>query len=421
MGLGTTGAAASAAGKLLFGERVRAVTPAHVAQLERLIAAGDSAASGLLPSAGNRFHLVDSTPQFADEVVRDIRGALHQVNLTEYAIHPGAADGPISAKVLDALHDTAARGVPVNVQLDELGSGLAMRKRDRVAMVEQLRDSGVKVITKPFTLGRGSLDDARAAVDHRKMFEIDGTISWSGGMNAVDTWSPWHDLMLRVEGPASAQVGGVLAARWRDLGGEVTPERIDVLRRGLQAPVDDALHATRLLTDGNRHRRELSDAFVAATRAASDRFVLMDPYLADPRAMNEVVDAARRLGPEAQLFLSSKVTSGGQSQDLFTDPLRRAWAYKFAEAGGQVHVAPDFSHAKGWIIDDVAAVGSHNKDRSSMRRSYENLMATNDPGVVTLLEQAMDARRAVSASATADVVSGWRGLARVRGALNLQY
>jgi phosphatidylserine/phosphatidylglycerophosphate/cardiolipin synthase-like enzyme len=406
---------------LLLGERAGPVTAAHMRQLERLIATGDSAASNLLPTAGNRFRLVDSATAFADQLVVDIRSAQQHINFTEYAIHPGKEGGPVSAKVLNALKDAVADGIPVTAQLDALGSGIALGNRERVQMVQQLRDAGVKVTVRPFSLGRGGLDDARAAVDHRKIFEIDGRISWSGGMNLVDEWSPWHDLMIRIEGPASAQLGAVIAARSRDLGQQVTAQRIEVLRRGLSAPVDDAQFATRVLTDGNRHRRELSDAFVAATRTAKDRFWLMDPYLSDPRAMREVVGAAERLGPDAHLFLSTKVTGGGQLQDVFTDPLRRAWAYKFAEAGGEVHVTPSFSHAKGWIIDDVAGVGSHNKDRSSMRRSYENLVATNDPGAVALLESAMQHQRGVSTQASNDTVAGWRNLARVRDAFNLQY
>jgi cardiolipin synthase len=337
-------------------------------------------------------------------------------------VHPGAPDGPIAWRVLEALGDVARSGVPVTAQLDAFGSGLVLGRRERRAFVEAMRDSRIDVIERRFSpLRRNALDDARLAVDHRKLFDIDGRVMWGGGINLVDAWSPWHDLMQRVEGPAAAQAGAVLAARWRDLGGEVTPGRVEALRRGLMAPVDDVAHATRLLTDGNRHRRELSEAFVAVAEAAQERFVLMDPYLSDPRAMRAVVSAAGRLGQNAELFLSPKSATGGQAQDVFTDPLRRAWAYRFAEAGGRVHVAERFSHAKGWLADDVAGVGSHNKDRGSMRRAYENLTATNDPTAVTQLETAIDHQRSRGVAADADVVAGWRTLARVRDALGLQY
>ena len=409
--------------QLLFARHAHGpITPAHLSQLEHLVATGDSAASNLLPTAGNRFHLVDSTARFADELVDDINAAEHHFNFTVYGAHPGEVGGPISEKVIVAAERRAAEGLPVTAQIDAVGSGLMFKKKDRVQFVERLRDSRINTIVRELTFPRrGPLDDARRAVDHRKSFEIDGRIEWHGGMNVVDAWAPWHDLMQRVEGPAAAQAGAVLAARFRDLGGDITPERLEVLRRGLMAPVDDASYATRLLTDGNRHRRELSEAFVDVTRAVEGRFALMDPYLSDPRAMDAVVDVARRLGPNAELFLSPKVTTGGQLQDVFTDPLRRAWAYEFREAGGQVHPLHGFSHAKGWLADNVAGVGSHNKDRSSVRFSYENLMATNDPVAIAQLEAAMQRERSLATFVTQDAMDGWRSIAIARDILNLQY
>ncbi len=395
-------------------------TFAHVAQLEHLVATGDHAASGLLPTSGNRFHLAESTAAFADEVVADVRAARDHVNLTFYGFQQGAPGGPISEKVTAALVDRAGE-IPVTVQMDQVGSGMLLRRGNE--LVDRLRDHGVDVTIHrlPGLLGRAR-GDAWRTVDHRKIVEIDGRVAWAGGMNAVDGWADWPDLMLRVEGPAAAQTGAVLAARGRALGGEVTARRVDVLRAGLSATaMDDATHATRILTDGNRNRRELSDAFVAATNAANERFVLTDPYLSDPRAMHAVIDAARRLGPRAELFLSPKATTGGQRQDVFTDPLRRAWAFRFKEAGGTVHVRPEFSHAKAWLADDVAGVGSHNKDRASMRMSYENLVASNAPDAVALLEASFARARDASIAATDDTVRGWRTLARLRDALGLQY
>ncbi|MCW2922356.1 MAG: cls [Thermoleophilia bacterium] len=421
MGVGIGGA--SLVDNLLFAQHARgAATPAHLEQIERVMAMGDEAASGLLPTAGNRFHLVDSTEQFADELITDIDDAQHHFNFTVYGAHPGAPDGPISDRVISAAERRANEGLPVTATLDEVGSGLLLGKRERREFIERMRDNHIDTIVRRLPRPwNNPLHEAWRSVDHRKSFEIDGRIEWHGGMNLVDAWAPWHDFMQRVEGPAAAQAGALLAGRWRDLGGEVTPERMEVLRRGLMSPVDDASFATRLLTDGTKHRRELSDTFIAGARAAEQRFILTDPYLSDPRAMDEVIATARRLGPSAELFVSPKVTTGGQAQDLFTDPLRRAWAWEFADAGGQVHSLPRFSHGKGWVMDDVAGIGSHNKDRSSIRFSHENLMATNDPVAVQQVLDGFDRQRTVASLATQDVVEGWRHLARARDVFNLQY
>ena len=42
-------------------------------------------------------------------------------------------------------------------------------------------------------------------MDHRKLIEIDGRVSYQGGINMVDGWSSWHDMMVRAEGPVAAE------------------------------------------------------------------------------------------------------------------------------------------------------------------------------------------------------------------------
>lgn len=394
---------------------------AHVAQLRTLLREGDAAAGALLPTSGNRFELFDDAESFIGRLVEDIRGARQQVNLTTYALHPGRPGGLVS-RVTDALVERAGAGVPVTVIVDQVGGGLLFpgtKRTARRAFVDQLRRAGVDVEVKRLTLGRGGVGDYRLAVDHRKLYEIDGRVSWQGGMNLVDAWLPWHDAMMRVEGPASAQAGALLAARWRDLGRTVPEARAAVLEAALRAPLDDARHATLQLTNGNRVRRQLTDRFIADARGATQRLWVANPYLGDPRVMQPIVDAARA-GRDVRLLLSPKALSA-QSQDAFTDPLRRAWAYEVAKAGGAVTVLPEFSHAKAWISDDAAAVGSFNLDLSATKRNYENAIRTTDPQAVAAVEALFAGQERRGALAATSVVEEWRSVANLRQRLGLRY
>lgn len=395
---------------------------AHVAQIRTIALAGDNAAGAMLPTYGNRFDLLEGSDAFVQRLVTDIGAASHQVNFSTYALHPGAPGSKVQS-VVDALIERARAGVRVTGIIDQVGSGLLIpgaKRIQRDAFVGELRGNGIDILVKRLTPTRGGVDDARFAVDHRKVYEIDGHVSYQGGMNLVDAWLPWHDVMLRTEGPAAAQAGALLAGRWRDLGGTVDDVRMAVLEAGLRRPVDDARHATLQLSNGSRHRRELTEQFIADASGARSRLWIANPYLSDPEVMEPIVEAARQ-GRDVRLLLAPKVQGGGQVQDVFTDPLRRAWAYKIAEAGGQVIVVPEFSHAKVWLADDAVGVGAFNLDLMSTKRNYENAVRTTDPAAIAAVEAMFLRQERRGAVATEDVVAGWRTVARVRDRLGLKY
>lgn len=433
--MGGTGTLVTSATRSLVSDAALAMHADRVAQLAQLrsiVQHGDAAAGSLLPTHGNRFELLEGADAFVDRLVGDIGRAEHQVNFSTYALHPGSP-GSYVQRVLDALVERRQAGVRVTGIIDQVGSGLLIpgaKKIQRAAFVDQLRRNDIEVIVKPLTFGRGGVDDARLAVDHRKLFEIDARVAYQGGMNLVDAWLPWHDVMVRAEGPAAAQAGALLAGRWRDLGGHVPDVRVAVLEAGLRQPVDDLTHATTMLTNGSRTRKELSHQFMADARAVAEatepsRLWIANPYLADPEAMEPVVQAAKA-GHDVRLLLAPKAPKGEQLQDVFTDPLRRAWAWEVATAGGTVVKLPRFSHAKAWLSQvgarpASAAVGSLNLDVMAMRRNYENAIRSTDPDLVAAVERLFVAQQQRGIVASDDLVAGWRGIATWRERLNLRY
>jgi phosphatidylserine/phosphatidylglycerophosphate/cardiolipin synthase-like enzyme len=394
----------------------------RVQQLRSVLTNGDAAAGDLLPTYGNRFDLLERATPWIDRLVQDVGAAQHQFNFTTYAIQPSPEQG-LMRRFLDVTTRRADEGLPVTAIVDELGSGMGIpgeTRRVRRAFMEELRDHHVDVRTHRFSFRRGPLDDARFAVDHRKIYEIDGRVSYAGGMNLVDAWSDWHDFMLRAEGPTSAQAGALLAGRWRDLGGDVSAARQAILEDGLRAPVDDARFATWQVTNGNRHRRELTERFVDGVRGAQDRVWLANPYLSDPHSMSAVVDAAAA-GRDVRLLLAPKASGTQQAQDLFTDPLRRAWAHAIAMRGGTIIRVPEFSHAKAWIIDQRANVGSHNLELGATRRNYENVVETEEPHAVDQVEALFQRQTLRGVQLEPGDIQDGRRLDAMRRTLHLQY
>lgn len=401
MGLGRIGTAADTA----------------ITQLHAAARGGDAHARGLIPLGGNRVEVLEGVDEFVPRLVEDIANARRQVNMSMYALQAGPADG-IATRVVAALGERAAAGIPVTVQLDAVGSQLAHPfVREQQQLVRDMRSAGIDVRIKPLTPTRAGLDDARFAVDHRKLIEVDGRISYQGGINLVDDWSTWQDMMVRVEGPSAAQGGALLAARWRDLGGDVTATRLAVLEDGLRGPVDAAGSAVRQLANGNRHDRELTRVHQEMVDGAVDHLRIANPYLADADIMRSIVAAARR-GVDVELLLPPKANEAG---DVLTDPLRRAWAARIHEAGGTVIRLPTFSHAKATIADGHALIGSLNLDRASNRRNYETAIQTSDPATLARLSGIFDAQRAIGSVLDDDSARDWLHLARVRDVIGMEY
>lgn len=404
----------------------RTASKAAHAQVDDMLRLGDEAGRSLMATTGNKLELIEGTEQFAGRLLDDIRGAQHHITISQFAVAPGAPGGVISHSMLEALKERSRAGVHVSMLLDQLGSRLLVPgggRRAARAMVQSLRDAGVEVHVKKFTWSRGPANDAHFASNHRKIFEIDARITYQGGMNVVDGWAPWHDLMVRGEGPIAAQAGALNVASTRATGGSADAAHAALLHRGLDTPVSDAKAMALLVSNGSRTRRDLTELFVNQARTATKRLWIANPYLADPKVMREVVAAAER-GVDVRVLVTSRVGSfATQPQDVFTAPLRYAWAQQIQDAGGTIYHTPGFSHAKAWIADDLAAVGSFNLDRSSTIRNYENAIITDDAGVLTSLEQMFGRREqlARTLAPAQDAQRGWKTLATLQKLFNLQY
>lgn len=364
------------------------------AQLQAAAIGGDRAAGNLSATAGNKLEVLEGTKTYISRLLADLQGSKRGINMSMYALQTGKPGGMVD-QVVSILCEKARSGIPVTVQLDAVGSELTpwhAWDKDSHGLVQRMRDAGVEVRVKTFTPGRNGLNDARFAVDHRKLIEIDGRVSYQGGINMVDDWSEWHDMMLRAEGPVAAQTGALSAARWRDLGGNVTQQRLAILQEGLRTPVTSSTAGAQQLSNGNKDRRELTEYQLGMINNARESVRVANPYWSDEETMDALENAARR-GVRVEVLLPPKA---GEAADILAEPFRKLWASRIQEAGGTVYVLPGFSHAKTLMADGEALVGSLNLDNGAMRRNYEAALATRDPGVYAQLSAMFDLQRAKS-------------------------
>ncbi|MCW1913135.1 phosphatidylserine/phosphatidylglycerophosphate/cardiolipin synthase family protein [Luteolibacter sp. GHJ8] len=217
--------------------------------------------------------------------------------------------------------------------------------------------------------------------DHTKLLIFDRRTAILGGMNiGREYYSEWHDLMVKVEGPAVGSLTKQFNRAWRKAGpfgdfalfrkpGEVQrPEKIP-----------DGIPVRLMRTDAARGQRHILNASLLAIRAARKRIWIENPYFAHDETALALAAAARR-GVDVRVILPARGDS------TIMDVGNLATARDLINAGAKIYRYPRMTHMKVMICDGWAQVGSANLDTLSMRINRELNLAFSDPATVKALE-----------------------------------
>src|SRR5215213_1931624 len=165
---------------------------------------------------GNRAEILNNGDEYFPAMVQAIREAKRTVNLEAYIYKSDRA----GEMMTQALIDAARRGVEVRVLVDGTGSKYAgphlVRMRQAGVQAEKFHPVRLWSIYKI------------ARRTHRKILVVDGTISFTGGFCIADAWlgnarnpKEWRDLVVRVNGPVSAQMQAIFSEDWTYTTGEI--------------------------------------------------------------------------------------------------------------------------------------------------------------------------------------------------------
>jgi phosphatidylserine/phosphatidylglycerophosphate/cardiolipin synthase-like enzyme len=238
---------------------------------------------------------------------------------------------------------------------------------------------------------------------HQKTIVVDGRIAFVGGLDMtdfdVDRWDTtqhpvraglnWHDLCLRLEGEAAADVARNFTERWQ----AVTGEALQVPAPAPQTPSPGAVpvQIVRTIPAGlypfaPRGEFGIAWAYQQGIRHARQFIYLENQYLWSPAVVNELIAALQRVKDPAfriVLVLPARPNIGKNDTDVHVQRLREA------DAGqGRVHffslytAGPDkkrswiykpiYVHAKVAVIDDAwCTVGSANLNQRGLEGDSE--------------------------------------------------
>jgi cardiolipin synthase A/B len=283
----------------------------------------------------------------------------------------------VAVQVADQLKRRSAR-VKVRVILDEEGSIAAGVAPPATPMPEGFlppssivcylrRGSHVKV--RPFL-------NPWFSADHSKLFLVDGSRAWLGGMNIGREYRyEWHDLMVEVRGPVVGSLEETFRRDWAhagplgDLGYLVallTSRHTPPPRRPPGPWIKVRLLPTKTLW------KPFATAILGSLRHAQSYLYVENPYLFDKRIIIGLV-AARKRGVDVRVVLPSinDFKTGGRGNLVIANYL--------LEHKVRVYFYPGMTHVKALLADGWACLGSGNLNHLSLRLNQEDNIATSDP------------------------------------------
>ena len=349
-------------------------------ELPQLARRPDASLPLMEPVGGSSVRLLVDEGEVLPQMLDAVRGAKHSVDLTMFSL----SDSGAGKQMIDALAERAADGVDVRVTVDQVGSSVLPGMGAGTAMLERMRDAGIEVAVNNRLIGIKP-----NPVDHRKLLVVDDAVAFTGGMNLSKKFGKWHDVMVRIEGPAAARLGAHFLDRWVDMAGAPAADPARE-RRSLTATAakgtagaDQAGTGVALLANFPGRDLHASDHLLENLAKAEQRAWILTPTLSDPAVVDSLKEAAQR-GVDVRVAVS------GPEGWIGTRALRVVGSTFYRElvnAGVKVYEQPGMSHAKVSLVDDVASVGSLNMTRRAMLWDHELMVASDQRPFVGQIEQ----------------------------------
>jgi cardiolipin synthase A/B len=328
--------------------------------------------TGTLQEEGSLDLLIDGE-KFFPRLKQAIGAATNHVNMDIYIFDKD----DVGVGVANQLKQRACE-IDVKVILDRLGTiggGAAPPStplpedfEPPSSMYSYLRkDSNVRV--RPFL-------NPWFSTDHTKVFLVDGTHAWLGGMNLGREYRyEWHDVMVELQGPVVASLEDEFRRAWahESLLGDFA-YAAELTRGPRQSPASQpAQHDIQMRLLPTKTAWKPFSAAVQHAIAESKSYIYVEhPYLFDKRVIVALVRARNR-GVDVRVVLPrSNDMKPGERSNLVL-------ANYFLEHGVRVYFYPGMTHVKALMVDDWACLGSANLNHLSLRLCQEQNVGTSDP------------------------------------------
>lgn len=316
--------------------------------------------TGFAPLKGTAVRYYPFADEFLCDLVEDIRKAERFIFVEYFILAPGR----FWDTVLEELRRKREEGVDVRIIYDDLGSINVLPKN----YARILRSMGFKAYTfNPVAVHMNPRLNYR---DHRKIFNIDGNVCYSGGLNLADEYingkirfGYWKDNAFRLSGSAVWNMTLMFLSVWKELAKESVdyeayrPSLVEkddgYVQPFADSPFDDTAAA--------------HNVYLQAITSARSYCWIVTPYLILDSELVTALSIAAHSGVDVRIVcphIPDKKT---------VHEVTRSNYQRLVREGVKVYeFTPGFIHSKTLVVDDrIAIVGTANLDFRSLFLHFE--------------------------------------------------
>ena len=294
------------------------------------------------------------------DVIEEIRHAERFIFIEYFII----GEGKWWSRILSELEKKVKEGVDVRLIYDDLGSINAVPHRyDRT-----LRSRGIKAVA--FNRVKLHINPRLNFRDHRKIFDIDGNICYTGGLNLADEYANdeirfgyWKDNAVKFRGAAVWNFTYLFLEMWNGVAGGSDDLRLYVPTAAAENDGFIQPFGDNPLDDGSI----AEDIYIQLISSAKRYVWITTPYLVPDDRMMTALRIAAESGVDVRIIMPRTP----DKKTVFE--VSRSNYIPLLESGVRIYeFLPGFMHAKTFIADDeIAIVGTTNIDYRSFYLHFE--------------------------------------------------
>ena len=311
-------------------------------------------------TTNNDVHIIRNGENKFKLLLADLKKANTHIHMEYYIFR----DDKIGMQVINMLCDKAQLGVKVRLSIDDVGSTISGKNKDRMTESGVEWYSFMPVFFPGFT---GKMNYR----NHRKIVVIDGAIGYIGGINVSDTYVNtadsevyWRDTHLKVTGEAVKSLQIHFLMNWEFVSSKtIQLEESFFPKENRKEGVAIQIAASGPDTDWANIMEVIFTAIVTA-----EKYVyLTTPYFIPNDQIITALQVASKSGVDVRLLIPK------DSDSWTAKHATNSYIQCLLDANVKIYrYCKGFIHAKTIVIDDAfCTVGTTNMDYRSFNINFE--------------------------------------------------